>query len=165
MLHVKTKVAPSKIHGLGLFADQFISKGVIIWKYTENYDLRLTKKEIEKLPDLAKEHLEVYGWLSKKSGLFCHAVDNGKYFNHSDDPNCFAEYIDGEDEVVVKSIRDIKKGEELTDNYNAFNYPNNLTLSEIIKLMGDPRIWQYQGHETCPYLEKENINKEIIKDN
>jgi ferredoxin-fold anticodon binding domain-containing protein len=137
MLYVKTKVAPSKIHGLGLFADQFISKGTIIWKYTENCDLRLTKNDIENLPELAKEHLEFYGWLSKKSGFFCHAVDNGKYFNHSDDPNCIAEYIDGEDEVVVKSICDIKVGEEITDDYYAFtNYPN-LALSEIVKLMGD----------------------------
>ena len=43
MLYVKTKIGQSKIHGMGLFADQFIKKGTIIWKFTPGFDLKFTK--------------------------------------------------------------------------------------------------------------------------
>jgi hypothetical protein len=34
MLLVKTTIAPSPIHGIGLFADQFIPQGTRIWEFT-----------------------------------------------------------------------------------------------------------------------------------
>ena len=39
----------------------------------------------------------------------------GGFFNHSDDPNCEA-YID-EDFIKLRSIKKIKKGEEITVKY------------------------------------------------
>jgi SET domain-containing protein len=83
MLFVKTKVLPSKIHGLGLFADEFIPKGTIIWKFTPGFDLKFTKEQIKSVPKQVQEYLETYCWLSKKSGKYCFSSDNGKYFNHS----------------------------------------------------------------------------------
>jgi len=120
MLFVKTKVLPSKIQGLGLFADEFIPKGTIIWKFTPELDLKFTKEQISKFPRQIQEYLEVYCWLSKKSGLYCFSSDNGKYFNHSKNPNSLSAYYKNEEEVVTKAIRDIQKGEEITDDYSTF---------------------------------------------
>jgi len=120
MLFVKTKVLPSKIHGIGLFADEFIPKGTIIWKFTPDFDLKFTKEQIKKFPKQVREYLEVYCWLSKKTGLYCFSSDNGKYFNHSKNPNSLSAYYEDEEEVVTKAIRDIQKGEEITDDYSTF---------------------------------------------
>lgn len=120
MLFVKTKVLPSKIHGLGLFADKFIPKGTIIWKFTPGFDLKFTKEQIKKFPKQVQEYLEMYCWLSKKSGMYCFSSDNGKYFNHSKTPNSLSAYYGDEEEVVTKAIRDIQKGEEITDDYSTF---------------------------------------------
>lgn len=120
MLLIKTKVDKSPIHGLGLFADQDIPKGTQIWKFTPGFDQKFTQGQIDAFPDLVQEYLYTYSWLSKKSNLRILAVDDAKYFNHSDNPNCLSEYKDSEEEVVTIAIKDIQAGEELTDNYDSF---------------------------------------------
>ena len=121
MMVVKTKVLPSKIHGLGLFADEFIPKGTIIWKFTPGFDLKFTKEQLKRFPKQVQKYLESYCWLSKKSGKYCLASDNGKYFNHSKAPNCLNAYYKNEEEDVIKAKRDIQKGEELTEDYGTFD--------------------------------------------
>jgi len=118
---VKTKIGSSKIHGIGLFADQFIKKGTVIWKFTPDFDLKFTKKQINKFPKQVREYIDKYAWLSKKSGKYCFSSDNGKYFNNSDNPNSLSEYYPDEDEVITKAIKDIKKGEKITDDYRTFD--------------------------------------------
>jgi len=122
MLYVKTKVLPSNIHGLGLFADQFIPKGTVVWKFTPGFDLKFTKEQILSFPEILQIYLYKYGWRSKKSKLYCLASDNGKYFNHSNYPNCLSRHTNSEDEVVTIAKKDIKNGEELTDDYSSFEY-------------------------------------------
>ena len=53
MLLVKTTLGTSKISGIGLFANQFIPKDTIIWKYTDGVDLKISD---EKLLELEKEY-------------------------------------------------------------------------------------------------------------
>lgn len=120
MMLVKTKAKQSPIHGLGLFADEPIPQGTVIWRFTPGFDQRFTREQILAFPDLLQIYLYTYSWRSKKSKLYCFASDNGKYFNHSEEPNCFSEYRADEEEVVVITRRDIEAGEELTDNYNSF---------------------------------------------
>ena len=38
MLLVKTTLRPSEVHGLGLFADEFIPKGIAIWRFDGRAD-------------------------------------------------------------------------------------------------------------------------------
>ena len=120
MLFINTKVKQSKIHGWGVFADEFVEKGTTIWKFTPDFDLKFTKEQIEKFPEFFKKYLETYTWLSKKSGMYCFASDNGRYFNHSETPNSLSAYFDEEEEVLTRAIRDIEIGEEITDNYKTF---------------------------------------------
>lgn len=120
MLYVKTKIKESPIHGIGLFADEFIKKGTVIWKFTPGFDIKFTGEQILELPELAQIHLAKYSWKSKKSGMYCHSSDDGKFFNHSENQNCFSEYTDSEEEVVVVALSDIQVGDEITDNYSSF---------------------------------------------
>ena len=120
MMLVKTSVKESKIHGLGIFADQFISIGTEIWKFTPGFDLKFTREQILSFPKELQIYIYKYSWRSKKSKLYCFSSDNGKYFNHSIDSNVLSEYRDNEEEVVTVAIKDINIGEEITDNYSSF---------------------------------------------
>ena len=115
MLMVKTKLGPSKISGMGLFADQFILKGTLVWKFQEGFDLLLAEEEVEKLSEPAKEQFYNYAYLDKKHGKYLLCSDDGRFFNHSDTHNC-DERIDD----LTTAVRDIEEGEELTVNYRDF---------------------------------------------
>lgn len=120
MMLVKTQVKESKIHGLGLFADEFIPKGTEIWKFTPGFDQKFTKEQILAFPELLQIYIYKYAWKSDKSKLYCLSSDGGKYFNHSEDPNVLSEYRDNEEEVVTVAIKDIQIGKEILDNYSSF---------------------------------------------
>lgn len=133
MMLIQSKLKQSSIHGLGVFADENIKKGTIIWRFTPGFDLKFTKEQILSFPDKLQIYLYTYSWLSKKSALYCFASDNGKHFNHSDKPNTRSCYKDDEEEAIVIALRDIKKGEELFDDYNSFedSYTKDDVLDEI----------------------------------
>jgi SET domain-containing protein len=120
MMLVKTTVKESRIHGLGLFADQFIPKGTEIWKFTPGFDQKFTREQIESFPDLLQIYIYKYSWRGKKSKLYCFSSDNGKYFNHSKAPNVLSEEREAEEEVVTVALRDILEGEEILDDYSSF---------------------------------------------
>ena len=120
MMFVKTRIGLSKIHAIGIFADQFIKKGTILWRFIPGFDLKFTKQQIRKLPPQARKYLDTYSYLSKKSRKYILPIDNAKYFNHSKNPNCLTAYYENEEEVVTKAIRDINSGEEITENYRSF---------------------------------------------
>jgi len=126
MLLVKTKIGQSSIEGIGLFADEFITKGTIIWQYTPNFDLRFNDHEISHLPLKVQEYLKIYSWKSKTSDQYCFSSDNGKYFNHSStNNNVLSYYEDAYNEVITKALRDIEINEELIDNYSSFEIDFN----------------------------------------
>jgi len=56
MLLVKTKLKSSKIDGIGLFANEFIKKGTIIWKYHPLFEKIITTEEIEALEKTPKKN-------------------------------------------------------------------------------------------------------------
>ncbi len=152
MMLVKTQVKESNIHGLGLFADEFISKGKEIWRFTPGFDQKFTKKQILTFPELLQIYIYKYSWKSDKSKSYCLSSDNGKYFNHSDDPNVLSEYRDNEEEVVTVAIKDIEPGEEILDNYSSFESEQDadnvlVEIARKYKLTNelDPRVFNSQA--------------------
>lgn len=147
MLLVKTKIKESSIHGIGLFADEFIPKGTIVWKFTPGFDLTFTREQILAFPEILQIYFSKYSWKSSLNNHYCFSSDNGKYFNHSDTPNTISEHRDGEPEEVNIALKDIRPGEELTDNYSSFetDFNNNSVLEEIREKYhltdeADPRV-------------------------
>ena len=52
MLFVKTRLGESLLHGIGLFADEFIARHTVLWKFTPGFDLRWrTTRECRSLTD------------------------------------------------------------------------------------------------------------------
>lgn len=118
MLLVKTKVGDSGIHGLGLFADQFIPKDTLIWKLNTKFDLLLTKEEIENLSEPARKIVYHYAYFDENYDKYVLCSDDARFFNHSDSPNCMDKIVDGDDLTIA--LRDIEAGEELTSDYSTF---------------------------------------------
>ena len=91
-----TYVAPSRIHGKGLFASSGITEGSIIgWLMGK---------------PCTSDGSHVL-WISENQGV--EVLCDLKYINHSDDPNAI--YYD---DLSVVALRDIDADEEITHDYN-----------------------------------------------
>lgn len=118
MLLVKTKLGQSKIQGIGLFADEFIPKGTVVWRYVSGFDLRFTKKEVDSFPVTARECIYHYSYLSKDTGFYVLCSDDARFYNHSQNPNTKGVDLEGTDnEVGDIAIVDINIGDEITCDY------------------------------------------------
>lgn len=113
MLLVKTYLDKSPIHGLGVFAGEFIRKGTKIWRFVEGFDRCYTPKQFAKLPKPAREFLKNYGYRVDGEVLF--TVDNDHHMNHSEKPNTL---LRG---GYVIAVRNIAKGVEITNDYREFD--------------------------------------------
>lgn len=121
MLLVKTKIGPSQIDGIGLFADQFILKGTITWQEMAPFDLKVSPEDIAKLSLLSKEIFLKYSYFSLYSQKYVLCFDDDRFINHSKQPNIAAgEILCAGEEAVMIAARDIYPGEELTCDYRSF---------------------------------------------
>ena len=121
MLLVKTKVGVSGIHGLGLFADQFIPKGTPIWRFTPHLDITLSEKELMSLPPLAQESIHHYCYHSAVNGAYILPFDDARFFNHSNKPNVTSVDVPDDPEGLEIASRDIAVGEELLCDCREFD--------------------------------------------
>lgn len=121
MLQIRTYVAPSPIHGLGLFAAEPVPRGTKIWAFTPGVDLKLKPEQLDRLPPVARDFVLKYGYLSKRSGLYVLHGDDARFTNHSAQPNLVSVGNSGSHEDFDVALRDIRPGDELTSNYEAFD--------------------------------------------
>lgn len=121
MLLVETKIGPSNIHGTGIFANQFIPKDTLIWKFKPGFDLEIDMDRITILPEPAKKQFLKYAYLNPQTNKYILCFDDARFFNHSDNPNCIdTSYPDSFGGIDI-AARDIQMGEELTCNYKVFD--------------------------------------------
>ncbi|EJW01920.1 hypothetical protein EDEG_03613 [Edhazardia aedis USNM 41457] len=115
----KTTWAPSKIHGMGCFAEEDICEGFIIGEYTGEVIS-------QKLSDL-REKMYIRQNI-KSTYLFStsvNVIDATKYgcalryCNHCCNPNAHAqsEFINNEHKIIIVASKSIKKGEEICLDY------------------------------------------------
>jgi SET domain-containing protein len=124
MLLVKTKVAPSPVHGLGLFADQLIPMGTRIWQFDEAVDCRFDDSRLAGLSQDEQNELLKHTYVNPRTLLYVVCGDDARYMNHSDDPNTVdIGYDEGlvNGEGITVAARDIQPGEEIFTNYTAFD--------------------------------------------
>ncbi|MBU1136412.1 MAG: SET domain-containing protein [Nanoarchaeota archaeon] len=128
MFVVKTKVKESGIHGRGLFADQDIKKGQIIWRYNSLIDRKIPQKKLLQLPSFVQKFVKYYSYLNDRDD-FVLCGDGTRYINHSDNPNTedkvtFWDKLFGREGISMAS-KNIKKGEEITSKYLRFDKKGN----------------------------------------
>ncbi len=113
MLLIKTYLDKSAIHGLGVFAGQFIRKGTKIWRYVEGFDRAYSPKQFARLPKQARDYIKFHGY--RVDGEIILTGDYDCHMNHSDDANT---YLHNGYAIARGNIR---KGEEITNNYREFD--------------------------------------------
>lgn len=107
---VRTKLAPSKIHGVGLFALRDIPKGTKLGADRTPILFTLTHAQCKKLrPEIRDEILGQWPQIVNGSKFCWPTTRLQAYVNHSDDPN----YNPFTDTVSCE----IKEGEEITEDY------------------------------------------------
>lgn len=116
MLLVKTKIGPSKIHGIGLFAAQFIPKGTATWGFKSGFDLEVTGEGLRSLSESSRDQFLNYCYKNYTNGKYVLCFDDARFMNHSDNPN-IADSNPTDDYAQDIATRDIFEGEELTYNY------------------------------------------------
>jgi len=122
------KIGVSSIHGVGVFAIRDIQRGTVltdynIWKReADRYVYRFNIEDLLKLKPEVKDLILDHN--SFKAGTFIfpffspnQEVNFQSFMNHSENPN-----TDG-----FVALRDIMKGEELTENYSK-QYPEGLHI-------------------------------------
>lgn len=124
MYKISVKVSPSNIEGKGVFTNEDIPKNKIVWIYEPGYDLIMSKEDFNKLPSEEKSRIEKIGYFSPWSDgwVFPPENDAAQFTNHSRKNNLSAVYDkknSGEPYFIAN--RDIKIGEELTNNYFEFD--------------------------------------------
>lgn len=134
MLLVKTRVAPSSIHRLGIFADQRIQRGQVIWKFDPRCDVVWSAQTFRRLPQVVREHIIHYGYQNTRTKSYVLSLDNSVFFNHSDHPNTTEIPDPDSPEGLTIAARDIRKGEELTADYYSYDGATGKKLNEKIRL-------------------------------
>lgn len=124
--HIKYELRDSKYGGRGLFAAEFIQRNTLIWKYARGVNVKIYDDEKSVVRHLNKlESLERKKFFLSHVYIFCGVVneilDDGQMWNHSDTPNTCSGYLDDWDSTYA--ARDIQCGEELLDDYGAYEYP------------------------------------------
>lgn len=127
MLLIETRVAPSRIHGMGLFTTEAVPRGTPVWKFESGFDREFSPAQFATLPAEAQRHLRWFAFLDLASGNWVLSGDHTCFMNHASAPNTGAS-PHALPPVLTVALRDIAVGEELTCDYFAFDAEAGLKL-------------------------------------
>jgi len=126
VLLVKTYLAASPIHGIGLFAAEPIARGTVVWRLEPAIDLLLDDEALGGLAEPSRAQVLRYAYLDMVLGRHVLCGDDARFMNHSARPSCHD--VNDPDGGFTVAARDIARGEELTSDYGTF-YAGGARLS------------------------------------
>jgi SET domain-containing protein len=106
-------IRSSSIHAAGCYTTRPFKKGARVCEYDGP---RFSKDEAD---ERYKDRFITYLFSCGTEGQVIDGFGTAMFINHSCDPNCESEDIDGR--IFVIAIRNIAAGEELTYEYNLFD--------------------------------------------
>lgn len=143
-IDIYCEVKKSNIHGLGLFAKQLIPKSTIWWHARPQDVLIISKIQFLTLEKSSKSNilenffqgLLTYSYYERDLDALVFCLDDSRYVNHSFDDNSGAS--EDENGFCSVALRDIQKGEEITENYCKYT---KCSWLEDYKQYFDPSCW------------------------
>jgi SET domain-containing protein len=113
MMLVKVRLGASAIEGFGVFTQEPIAKGQVVWRFTPGFDLLVPDAELARAPGHVRAFFERYAFeLAIYPGHQALDGDDGRFMNHYETP-CLDMSVPG----VGTATRAIRSGEELTCDY------------------------------------------------
>ena len=121
---IEYEIKNSPGRGCGIYTKEFIPQNTLIWKFQKGANVRLFKgEEAVRFHLAAMSKDERIDWLTHVymfDGYINEILDDGKMWNHSEMPNTYSGYLGDWDSTYAK--RNIEIGEELLDDYGAYEY-------------------------------------------
>jgi uncharacterized protein len=119
MLLVPTRIGPSAIHGIGVFAVAPIAKGTPVWRFEKGLDMEFAPDIAARFPEHVQVFFSQYGYVDRNLNRLILCFDDARFVNHSDAPNVGTDYARDPHGLDV-ALRDIAVAEELTMDYAEF---------------------------------------------
>lgn len=111
LLLVEHFVAPSPVHGLGVFSRRFVPKGALVWAVHPAIDREIEQAELRSFPPHVRTLIQTHSEYMPEREIFRLSADGAYYMNHSNTPNL----VDTGDEMFAAI--DIQPGDELFCDY------------------------------------------------
>ena len=129
-MHVKYKLNKSLHHGIGLFANEEIKKGQLVYTASPLLDVNITQEQFNSLHENEQSEIKYWGFFDDLNNVWHVDFDVSKYINHANDATVTQDtkYTD----AYLVATRDIAKGEELTQNYREFETEDDLRKRGIL---------------------------------
>lgn len=121
MIKIKYKLKSSKIHGIGLFADEDIEMNQVVFESSKQFMSVWTTEKFTKLNSCTKKYIKHYGSFSNIDNLWHLNHDDIRFCNHSIQKNNISRKDLSDKNYQLVAMRGIKKGEELLQDYNEFD--------------------------------------------
>ena len=118
MMHIKYKLDKSGHHGVGLFADENLRKGQLVYTASPLLDVNISREEYDSLDDKEKKEVEYYGFWIEEDQVWHVDFDVSRFINHSFVATLTQD--SSQKDAYLITTRGVKKGEELTQNYLEF---------------------------------------------
>jgi SET domain-containing protein len=119
MLLVPTRIGPSAIHGIGVFAVAPIVKGTPVWRFEKGLDMEFAPDFAAHFPEHVCAFFAQYGYVDRNLNRLILCFDDARFVNHSDAPNVGTDYAQDPHGLDL-ALHDIAAGEELTMDYAGF---------------------------------------------
>jgi SET domain-containing protein len=130
MMLIRTRLGPSVIHGMGLFAVEPVRAGTPIWRFQPGFDHDFSPAQFEALPALARAHTRWFCFVSRHDGHVILSGDHACFINHSAKANTGAPPgLEGP--VITVALRDIAANEEITCNYYDYDADTPWKLGQV----------------------------------
>ncbi len=122
------EVRQSPLHGLGVFAVTDIPEGTVWWSAELADTITISRGQFETLAasasspatDAMMSAIQEYSIYLGAFDLMVLIPDNGRYVNHSDEPNSGAAVVGTQLRSVA--LRDIVAGEEILEDYGTYDH-------------------------------------------
>lgn len=116
MFLINLKLAPSSLHGIGVFTEEDIAEGVVMYRHNPTLDLQLTAAQFAELDEREQRVILHYGYIDRLTGLYRLDHDDIRFVNDSYTPNVRQD----EESGYLIALRPIRAGEEITLSYSDF---------------------------------------------
>ena len=118
MIHIKYKLDKSFNHGIGLFAGEDLTEGQLVYTASPLLDVNITQVQFDSLSDKEKEEIKWWGFKIEDEGVWHVDFDVSKFINHSYEATVTQD--SKHKDAYLVTTRDMKAGEEITQNYLEF---------------------------------------------
>ncbi|KKR71621.1 MAG: Nuclear protein SET [Candidatus Roizmanbacteria bacterium GW2011_GWB1_40_7] len=129
MIYIKYKLDKSKFHGIGLFTDEDLKKGQLVYTASPLLDVNITREQFDQLDEKEKREIEYWGFWDEPNNLWHVDFDVSKFINHSYEPTLTQDQ--NHQDAYLITTKNLKAGEELTQNYLEFETEEDLIKREI----------------------------------